>query len=85
MGILICPLTTETLAGSKERPCTVALGFIAHMDNGPDASGENVKPAFVENYDGCPLGELEFETLTPPVQNYLSRDEMCTRVPPRIQ
>lgn len=28
------------------------LGFIAHMDTSPDAPGENVQPAFVENYDG---------------------------------
>lgn len=29
-----------------------ALGFIAHMDTSPDASGENVKPRIIENYDG---------------------------------
>ncbi len=28
------------------------MGFIAHMDTSPDASGENVKPQFHENYDG---------------------------------
>lgn len=28
------------------------LGFIAHMDTAPDASGENVKPQIHENYDG---------------------------------
>lgn len=28
------------------------IGFIAHMDTAPDMSGENVKPKFVENYDG---------------------------------
>ena len=30
----------------------VKLGFIAHMDTSPDASGENVKPVLHENYDG---------------------------------
>ncbi len=34
------------------------LGFIAHMDTAPDASGENVNPILHENYDGgdvsCP-------------------------------
>lgn len=30
----------------------VKLGFIAHMDTSPDASGENVKPVIHENYDG---------------------------------
>ncbi len=29
-----------------------ALGFIAHMDTSPDASGENIKPRIIENYDG---------------------------------
>ena len=28
------------------------IGFIAHMDTAPDMSGENVKPKFIENYDG---------------------------------
>ena len=29
-----------------------AVGFVAHMDTAPDASGENVKPFVVEKYDG---------------------------------
>lgn len=29
-----------------------AIGFITHMDTSPDMSGENVRPTFVENYDG---------------------------------
>lgn len=28
------------------------IGFIAHMDTAPDMSGKDVKPQFVENYDG---------------------------------
>jgi len=28
------------------------IGFIAHMDTAPDMSGKDVKPRFVENYDG---------------------------------
>ena len=28
------------------------LGFIAHMDTSPEASGSGVKARFVENYDG---------------------------------
>ena len=35
--------------GCEDKP---ALGFIAHMDTSPDASGENVKPILHENYDG---------------------------------
>ncbi|HOG41980.1 MAG TPA: peptidase T, partial [Bacteroidales bacterium] len=29
-----------------------AIGFIAHVDTAPDASGENIKPQIVKNYDG---------------------------------
>lgn len=33
----------------KEVP---AVGFIAHVDTAPDASGRDIKPQIVENYDG---------------------------------
>ena len=33
----------------KEIP---AIGFIAHVDTSPDASGANIKPQIIENYDG---------------------------------
>jgi tripeptide aminopeptidase len=29
-----------------------SIGLIAHMDTSPDASGENVKPQIIENYNG---------------------------------
>ena len=29
-----------------------AIGFIAHVDTSPDASGKDVKPQIIENYDG---------------------------------
>lgn len=32
-----------------------SIGFIAHVDTSPDASGENVKPQIIENYDGGPI------------------------------
>ncbi|MGN1180587.1 MAG: peptidase T [Suilimivivens sp.] len=35
--------------GLEDKP---VLGFIAHMDTSPAVTGENVKPAIVENYDG---------------------------------
>lgn len=28
------------------------IGFIAHMDTSPDASGKNIKPQLIHNYDG---------------------------------
>ena len=39
-----------TLAANAEGKPTI--GFIAHMDTAPDASGKNVKARIVENYDG---------------------------------
>ena len=32
-----------------------AVGFIAHVDTAPDASGADVKPQIIENYDGSPI------------------------------
>lgn len=41
---------TATLPGTIQDAPTI--GFIAHMDTSPDASGENILPNIVENYDG---------------------------------
>lgn len=40
------------------------IGFIAHMDTSPDASGTNVKPVLTENYNGKPI-PLQGITLSP--------------------
>lgn len=32
-----------------------AVGFIAHVDTAPDASGENVKPQIIPSYDGSDI------------------------------
>lgn len=32
-----------------------AIGFIAHVDTSPDASGKDVKPQIIENYDGSEI------------------------------
>lgn len=32
-----------------------AVGFIAHVDTAPDASGKNVKPQIIRGYDGSPI------------------------------
>lgn len=44
-----------------------AIGFIAHMDTAPDASGANVKPKLIENYNGeaIVLNEAEQICLSP--------------------
>jgi tripeptide aminopeptidase len=31
---------------------TPVIGFLAHIDTSPDVSGKDVKPRFIENYDG---------------------------------
>ena len=45
-GYLMATLPANTTA---KKP---TIGFIAHMDTAPDASGENIKPRIVKNYDG---------------------------------
>ncbi len=44
--------TIPASPGFEDSPC---LGFIAHIDTAPDASGENVKPQILENYDGSDI------------------------------
>lgn len=39
-----------TLEGNT--PCSHVVGFIAHMDTSPEASGKDVKPNIVKNYQG---------------------------------
>ncbi|MCM0649726.1 peptidase T [Clostridium swellfunianum] len=41
------------------------IGFIAHMDTSPDMSGSNIKPKFVENYDGGDIKLNDEVTLSP--------------------
>ena len=36
-------------------PEVPAIGFIAHVDTAPDASGENVKAQIIKNYDGSDI------------------------------
>jgi tripeptide aminopeptidase len=43
---------TATLPANIDRKNVPVVGFLAHMDTSPDLSGENVKPQFIENYDG---------------------------------
>ena len=40
-----------TIPSNLDREVPV-LGFIAHVDTSPDASGKDVKPQFIRNYDG---------------------------------
>ncbi len=45
-----CYLTATLPANTDEKKPTI--GFIAHMDTAPDASGEHVQARIVANYDG---------------------------------
>ncbi|CAH8236829.1 peptidase T [Vibrio aestuarianus] len=45
-----------------------AIGFIAHMDTAPDASGKNVKPQLVENYQGGDIALGKGEEVLSPIQ-----------------
>lgn len=46
LGYLYATLPSNT---NKQVP---TIGFIAHMDTSPDASGKNVKPCIIKNYNG---------------------------------
>ena len=41
-----------TIPANCEKADVPAIGFIAHVDTAPDASGANIKPQIIENYDG---------------------------------
>ncbi|OIN23847.1 peptidase T [Vibrio barjaei] len=45
-----------------------AIGFVAHMDTAPDASGSNVKPQLVENYQGGDIALGKGEEVLSPIQ-----------------
>ena len=59
---------TATLPANIDHDCPV-VGFIAHMDTSPDASGETVKARVIENYNGKDiiLNEAENIILSPDV------------------
>ena len=52
---------------SKKVP---TIGFIAHVDTSPDASGKNVKPRLVSNYDGQDILLNEVENIIMKVSDY---------------
>lgn len=60
------------------------IGFIAHMDTSPDASGKHVQPRIVENYDGKDIVLNPEENILlevakyPEIQNYIGNDIIVT-------
>ncbi len=71
-----------TLPANTEGKPTI--GFIAHMDTAPDASGENVKARIVSNYDGQDIVLNEAENIIletkayPEILNYKGQDIIVT-------
>ena len=60
------------------------IGFIAHMDTSPDASGKHIKPRIVQNYDGKDILLNEAEQIVletakfPELLNYVGQDLIVT-------
>ena len=58
------------------------LGLIAHMDTSPQASGKNVKPKMIENYDGKDIvldnGIVTSVERFPNLKNYIGKTLMVT-------
>ena len=77
-GYLMATLPANT---TEQKP---VIGFIAHMDTSPDASGKHVTPRIVKNYDGndIVLNEQEHIVLEtakyPEIKNYIGQDIIVT-------
>ena len=58
------------------------IGFIAHMDTAPDASGKDIKPRIVKQYDGGEITLSEGIILSPEaypeIRNYIGQDIIVT-------
>ncbi len=59
LGYLYATLPSNT---SKSIP---TIGFISHLDTSPDASGTNVKPQIINNYDGKDITLSADKVLSP--------------------
>ena len=69
---------------SSISPQIPTIGFIAHMDTAPDASGKNVQPRIVKNYDGKDIVLNEAENIVletakyPEILRYKGQDIIVT-------
>lgn len=76
-GYLMATLPANT-------PNKPVIGLIAHMDTAPDASGENVQPRIVENYEGSDIllnqeKNIILETAKyPEIKHYTGQDIIVT-------
>ena len=73
-----------TLPSNLEGKTVPTIGFIAHMDTAPDASGENVKPRIIEKYDGKDIvlneaaGIVMKTSVFPELLNHVGEDLIVT-------
>jgi len=71
-----------TLPANTAKANVPVLGFIAHMYTAPDASGKNVNPRIIENYDGNDI-QLNADTVMstsyfPELLNHKGEDLIVT-------
>ena len=76
MGYLYATLPANT---DQQVP---TIGFIAHMDTSPDASGKDVKPRIIKNYDGKDIilseGIVTSPSKFPELLNHVGDDLIVT-------
>ncbi len=78
------PLNPPVEGGSGAAADLPTIGFIAHMDTAPDASGKDVQPRIVENYDGKDIVLNEAENIVletskyPEILHYVGQDIIVT-------
>lgn len=76
MGYLYATLPANT---DQQVP---TIGFIAHMDTSPDASGKGVKPRIIKNYDGKDIilseGIVTSPSKFPELLNHVGEDLIVT-------
>ena len=77
-GYIMATLPANT---NEKKP---VIGFIAHMDTSPDASGKHVQPRIVKKYDGKDIVLNEEENIVletkkyPEILNYKGQDIIVT-------
>ena len=80
LGYLYATLPSNLPA--EEAAKIPVIGFIAHMDTAPDASGKNVNPHIIEYYDGTDI-QLNADTTMsveyfPELKNHVGEDLIVT-------
>lgn len=70
-----------TLPANTDKPLPT-IGFIAHMDTSPDASGANVCPSIIHNYDGKDItlanGLVTSPSVFPELLSHIGEDLIIT-------